>query len=64
MNRLNFVHIVCLIGIVVSFSVIVSPACIAEEKTGTLSGIVLDTEEKPISGFSISLSPGFSNIKN
>lgn len=63
MNRLNFVHIVCLIGIVVSFSVIASPACIAEEKTGTLSGVVLDTKGKPISGFSISLSPIFQISK-
>ena len=63
MNRLNFVHIVCLIGIVVSFSVIVSPSCIAEEKTGTLSGVVLDTKGEPISGFSISLSPVFQISK-
>ncbi|RKU21601.1 hypothetical protein C6499_21615 [Candidatus Poribacteria bacterium] len=63
MNRLNFVHIVCLIGIVVSFSVIASPACIAEEKTGTLSGVVLDMKGKPISGFSISLSPIFQISK-
>ena len=63
MNRLNFVKIVCLIGIVVSFSAIVSPACIAQEKTGVLSGVVLDTKEKPISGFSISLSPVFQISK-
>lgn len=63
MNRLNFVYIVCLIGIVVSFSIIASSACIAEEKTGTLSGVVLDMKGKPISGFSISLSPIFQISK-
>ena len=63
MNRLNFVHIVCLIGIVISFSVIASPACIAQEKTGTLSGVVLDTKGKPITGFSINLSPIFQISK-
>ena len=63
MDRLNFMPIVCLIGIVVSFSGIVSPACIAEEKTGTLSGVVLDTKGEPISGFSISLSPIFQISK-
>ena len=63
MDRLNFIHIICLIGIVVSLPLIASVLCIAQEETGTLSGVVVDTEGKPIAGFNISLSPVFQMSK-
>ena len=59
MNRTNFTQIVYLIGIIMVIPVIVLVPCIAQEETGTLSGTVLDTEGKPISGFTITLSPLF-----
>ena len=57
MNHLSFTHIAHCIGIVLMLSVIASVPCIAQGKTGTLSGTVLDTEGKPISGFTIGLLP-------
>ena len=63
MDRLNFIHIICLIGIVVSLPLIASVLCIAQEETGTLSGVVLDTKGKPIAGFTINLSPVFQMSK-
>ncbi len=63
MDRLNFMRIICLIGIVVSLPLIASAPCIAQEETGTLSGVVVDTEGKPIAGFNISLSPVFQISK-
>ena len=59
MNRLNFIHMICRVGIVVSLVFTAWLPCIAEEKTATLSGIVVDTEGKPIPGFTINLSPVF-----
>ena len=59
MNRLNCIHILCRIGIVVSLSLIAAVHCIAQAETGTLSGVMLDMEGKPITGFNISLSPVF-----
>ncbi|MYA69840.1 hypothetical protein F4009_16755 [Candidatus Poribacteria bacterium] len=59
MSRLNFIHIICRIGIVVSLVLSAWLPCVAQEKTATLSGIVVDTEGKPIPGFTINLSPVF-----
>ncbi|RKU09642.1 hypothetical protein C6503_21040 [Candidatus Poribacteria bacterium] len=59
MNRLNFIHIICRIGIVVSLVLTAWIPCVAQEETATLSGIVVDTEGKPIPGFTINLSPVF-----
>ena len=63
MNRLNVIHILCRIGIVISFSLIAAVPCIAQAETATLSGVVLDTEKKPIAGFTINLSPVFQMSK-
>ena len=57
MNHLKFTHVAYLIGIVMVLSLIASAPCIAQNGT-TLSGTVLDTEEKPIAGFAIGLLQG------
>ena len=59
MKRLNFIHIICRIGIVVSLALTAWLPCVAQEKTATLSGIVVDTAGKPIPGFTINLLPVF-----
>ena len=63
MNRLNFIRIICLTGIVVLLILTAWVPCIAEEKTAALSGIVVDTEGKPIPGFTISLLPVVQVLK-
>ena len=63
MNRLNFRCIIYLIGVAVVLSGIASIPRIAQAESGTLSGVVLDTERKPIAGFSINLSPVFKVLK-
>ena len=63
MHRLNSTQIICLIGTVVLLPLIASIPCIAQAESGTLSGVVLDTERKPIAGFSINLSPVFKVLK-
>lgn len=63
MNRFSLTYIVYLIGIMATFSFIVSGPCIGQAEAGTLSGTVLDTEGKPISGFTINLSPVFQMSK-
>ena len=63
MNRLNFIHIICLIGIVVAFVLTAWFPCIAQTKTATLSGVVVDTGGKPIPGFTINLSPVFQMLE-
>ncbi len=63
MDRLNFRHIICLIGIVASLSLVISALCIAQAETATLSGIVVDTTEKPIPEFTINLAPAFKISK-
>ena len=63
MNRFSLTYIVYLIGIMATFSFIVSVPCIGQTEAGTLSGTVLDTEGKPISGFTINLSPVFQMSK-
>ena len=63
MDRLNVRHVICLIGIVASFFLIASPVCIAQTETATLSGVVVDTEGKPIPEFTINLSPVFKISK-
>jgi len=59
MNLLNFIHIICRIGIVVPLVLTAWLPCVAQEKTATLSGIIVDTAGKPIPGFTINLSPVF-----
>ena len=59
MNRLNFIHMICRIGIVVLFVLTAWLPGVAQEKTATLSGVVVDTAGKPIPGFTINLSPVF-----
>ena len=59
MHRLNFIHIMSFIGTTIALSLIASVPCIAQGETGTLSGVVLDTEGKPIAGFTINLLPVF-----
>ena len=63
MNRFSLAHIVYLIGIMATFSLIASVPCIGQAEVGTLSGTVFDTEGKPISGFTINLSPAFKISK-
>ena len=63
MNHLNFSRIICLIGTTIALSLIALVPCIAQEETGTLSGVVVDTEGKPIAGFTINLSPIFQMSK-
>ena len=63
MHRLNFIHIMSFVGTAVALSLIALVPCIAQEETGTLSGVVVDTEGKPIAGFNISLSPVFQMSK-
>ena len=63
MNRFSLTYIVYLIGIMVTFSLIASVPCIGQVETRTLSGTVLDTGGKPISGFTINLSPAFKISK-
>ena len=63
MNRFSLTYIVYLIGIMATFSLIASVPCIGQVETGTLSGTVLDTEGKQISGFTINLSPAFKISK-
>ena len=63
MNRLNFIHIIPFIGTTVALSFLALVPCIAQEETGTLSGVVVDTEGKPIAGFTINLSPVFQMSK-
>ena len=63
MDRLNVRHAICLIGIVVSLSLFIRVLCIAQAETATLSGVVVDAEGKPISGFTINLSPVFQMSK-
>ena len=63
MNRLNFIHIISFIGTTVALSLIALVPCIAQEETGTLSGVVVDTEGKPLDGFTINLSPVFQMSK-
>jgi len=63
MNRFCLTYILYLIGNMVTFSFIVSIPCIGQAEAGTLSGTVLDTEGKPISGFTINLSPAFKTAK-
>ena len=62
MNRLNFIHIIHFIGTAVVLALIVTFPCIAQ-KEATLSGVILDTDGKPIAGFNISLSPVFQMSK-
>ena len=59
MNRLNFIHMICRIGIAVSLVLTAWLPCIAEKKTATLSGVIVDPGGKPIPGFTINLSPVF-----
>lgn len=63
MNRFSLAYIVYLIGIMATFSLIASVPCIGQAEAGTLSGTVLDTEGKPISEFTINLSPVFQTSK-
>ena len=63
MHRLNFIHIMSFVRTAVALSLIALVPCIAQEETGTLSGVVADTEGKPIAGFNISLSPVFQMSK-
>ena len=63
MNRLNFMGVLCRIGIAVSVSLIALSPCIAEAEKGSLSGVVIDTKGKPITGFNISLSPALQIAK-
>ena len=63
MNRLNFIYIIHFIGIAIAPSLFALGPCIAQAETATLSGVVLDTEGKPIAGFTISLSPVFQMSK-
>ena len=63
MNRFSLTYIVYLIGIMATFSLIASVPCIGQAEASTLSGTVLDTEGKPISGFTINLSPAFKISK-
>ena len=63
MNRLRFIHIIYFIGIAIALSLFALVPCIAQAEAATLSGIVLDTEKKPIAGFTINLSPVFQMSK-
>ena len=63
MNRFSLAYILYLIGIMATFSLIAPVPCIGQAEAGTLSGTVLDTEGKPISGFTINLSPVFKILK-
>ena len=63
MHRLNFTHIMSFIGTIIALSLIALVPCIAQEETGALSGVVVDTEGKPIAGFTINLSPVFQMSK-
>ena len=63
MDRLNFMRVLCRIGIAVSLSLIALSPCITEAENGTLSGVVIDTAGKPIAGFNINLSPAFQMAK-
>ena len=63
MNRLSFIHIIYFIGIAVAFSLSALVPCIVQAEAATLSGVVLDTEKKPIPGFTITLSPVFQMSK-
>ena len=63
MNRLSFIHIIYFIGIAVAFSLSALVSCIAQAEAATLSGVVLNTEKKPIPGFTITLSPVFQMSK-
>lgn len=56
MNRLRFMHVVCFIGIAVSLLLITLIPCIAREETRILSGVVLDMDGEPITGFIVALS--------
>ena len=61
MNRLRFIHIIYFIAI--AFFLFALVPCIAQAAAATLSGVVLDTEKKPIAGFTINLSPVFQMSK-
>ena len=63
MDRSNFRCIICRIGFVVLFPLIALLPCIAQVESGTFSGTVLDTDGKPISGFTVNLSPIFQRSK-
>ena len=63
MDRLNFRYIICRIGFVVLFPLIVFLPCVAQVESGTFSGVVVDTDGKPIPGFTINLSPVFQMLK-
>ena len=62
MNRLDFALVVFVIGMI-GFCLITSNPCMAQGETGTLSGIVVDKNGKPIPGFTINLSPAFQISK-
>ncbi|RKU06930.1 hypothetical protein C6501_17870 [Candidatus Poribacteria bacterium] len=62
MNRLDFTHVVFLIGMI-GFCLITANPCIAQGETGTLSGTVVDKNGEPIPDFTINLSPAFQISK-
>ena len=63
MNRLSFIHIIHFIRIAIALSLFALVPCIVQAEAATLSGVVLDTEGKPIAGFTINLSPVFQMSK-
>ncbi|MCG9127577.1 hypothetical protein JT359_08270 [Candidatus Poribacteria bacterium] len=48
---------------ILSLYLFISIPCLAQEQTGTLSGTVLDMNEKPVQGFTITLSNGIISSK-